>query len=751
MLRLIVGAMFLICFTLKAQYTAFPQLEQLYIKGNYQKCIDEANEELTKQKNNAELMPLVWQLKSYLAIDNLTSHSLKKNALDKAFKIALKLKKKDKEEKLKENIADDIQIVISKQLDAAKILCENNVTKANEIYTKLLQLSALNSIKFKQYKCLKYNNSIGVESMLKNLVVSNYQQYKSKDPLFETLDYAFAELILVYLQIDKNNLAKDVYTKAKEIYPLSNECKQSFFNYTDELTQSLKYNNNDDEIYKAIKQIQLIDSIIPSPIFQNQAHYFYGKLLKKEIEAINNSMPKTLQISNQYFNGNKTDTLAKIILEALSENSLKEDIFNDWINIHQDLKKQLKPIAAIKDINQYLINQKLFDLDFEFIQYCKLKYPNYKTEIALMSTTLNTLISKQINDAKNTNIETIDKYAQLIKSKEVKDKQYQLYFNELNKLLAEKNYSGFSVTCAKALNIFANDAKILALKKQYIIEDYKANILSINQYDGYNSFFEKTENISKCDAGIVNTIGQKIVLQTINYVRRLAGVPDSCSLEPILNQKCQKAALMMTANSDLNHSPPKTWKCYTTEGSDAAGSSNLSLGHAFHDAILGQIEDNGANNFACGHRRWILNPFCVTFGHGSTNSATSLWVFGSGYNKRKINYNKDKPIMWPSADYFPLALIPSRWSFSLASGDFEDAKITVLENGKPIKINIEKLYQGYGLNTVVWYLDKEIIENAIYIVEISNIKRYEGYDYKNNKSINSIHNFKYKVIPIKIE
>jgi hypothetical protein len=50
------------------------------------------------------------------------------------------------------------------------------------------------------------------------------------------------------------------------------------------------------------------------------------------------------------------------------------------------------------------------------------------------------------------------------------------------------------------------------------------------------------------------------------------------------NQKAQKAALM-SVNGQLSHSPPSTWTCYTSDGAQASGSTDLHLGVYSVDAI----------------------------------------------------------------------------------------------------------------------------------------------------------------------
>ena len=95
--------------------------------------------------------------------------------------------------------------------------------------------------------------------------------------------------------------------------------------------------------------------------------------------------------------------------------------------------------------------------------------------------------------------------------------------------------------------------------------------------------------------------------------------------------------------------------------------------------------------------------------------------------------------------------MPARWRFSLNNANFEKVKITVTENGKIIKVNVEKLYQGYGLNTLVWYFNNSAEANKTYTISISNIEVDDGYDSaKNNRKLKTLA-FTYKVMPVKIE
>ncbi|HBW51582.1 MAG TPA: hypothetical protein DEF47_16940 [Herpetosiphon sp.] len=86
-----------------------------------------------------------------------------------------------------------------------------------------------------------------------------------------------------------------------------------------------------------------------------------------------------------------------------------------------------------------------------------------------------------------------------------------------------------------------------------------------------------TGNASTCTPGTTTQAFRDTVLARINYFRRMAGM-GTVTFDPALNAKAQQAALMMSRNRTLNHNPPSNWLCYSAEGSEAAGKSNLAAG-----------------------------------------------------------------------------------------------------------------------------------------------------------------------------
>lgn len=218
-----------------------------------------------------------------------------------------------------------------------------------------------------------------------------------------------------------------------------------------------------------------------------------------------------------------------------------------------------------------------------------------------------------------------------------------------------------------------------------------------------------TGSVTGCNAGTTSDDSQGYTLDVINYDRQLAGL-DPITLDAVLSQKAQAAALVMSANKALSHAVPTNWKCYSKTAATAAASSDLYLGRSGAQAIAGYMTDPGSGNSAVGHRRWILYAPTRTMGTGSTESADStpasnaLYVFGK---MASSGYSNPKWVGWPSKGYFPAQLEPNgRWSLSGQAGKkyvFGHATVSVVDsNGKKLKVTKNTVVRGYGADTLVW-------------------------------------------------
>ncbi|GAB3247401.1 hypothetical protein GCM10027456_18760 [Kineosporia babensis] len=208
-----------------------------------------------------------------------------------------------------------------------------------------------------------------------------------------------------------------------------------------------------------------------------------------------------------------------------------------------------------------------------------------------------------------------------------------------------------------------------------------------------------------CVAGRPSTATQTATLKTVNFFRAM-GQLTPVTFDAKLSAKAQKAALMMDAENSLSHAPPTSWPCYSAEGADAAGHSNLCLSCTGAESVAQYLADPGPNNTEAGHRRWLLYPFVKKMGSGITSGASALWVIPS----RPAKVKSPAWVSWPTPGYFPNELDPGgRWSLSASNDkiDFARAKVTVrIAGGARLKVcQYKPTVHGrpdYGTPALVW-------------------------------------------------
>ncbi|MBL8179016.1 MAG: CAP domain-containing protein, partial [Bryobacterales bacterium] len=226
-----------------------------------------------------------------------------------------------------------------------------------------------------------------------------------------------------------------------------------------------------------------------------------------------------------------------------------------------------------------------------------------------------------------------------------------------------------------------------------------------------------TGAIAGCLPGATSSAWRNSAAARINWFRAMAGVPPVITLNDTYNTKDQQAALMMSANRALNHTPPSGWTCYTADGFDGAGNSNLCLSYNSTPepgCVSQYIEDSGLNNYFVGHRRWVLHPQTQQMGTGDVEQtgsypgsgypyANALWVFdGHTFDARPAVRETGGFVAWPPRGYVPYQKVFPRWSFAYPGANFAGATITM--NGSSTGVVKETLNNdaGYGENTLVW-------------------------------------------------
>jgi len=217
-----------------------------------------------------------------------------------------------------------------------------------------------------------------------------------------------------------------------------------------------------------------------------------------------------------------------------------------------------------------------------------------------------------------------------------------------------------------------------------------------------------TGSVPSCIPGTTNIEHQQAVIARVNYYRALVDLPAVALSNGAEVGQEQAAALMLSANNALSHSPPASWLCYTASGATGAGSSNIALGARGLAAIDLYMDDGGAGNEPVGHRRWVLFPPRTAMATGDVSGgntpprpANALYVFGpSGARPATPN-----GIAWPPAGYVPYQNLPShsnRWSISYPGADFSNAKVTITGPAGPLAVTYEAVANGFGDNTLVF-------------------------------------------------
>ena len=219
-----------------------------------------------------------------------------------------------------------------------------------------------------------------------------------------------------------------------------------------------------------------------------------------------------------------------------------------------------------------------------------------------------------------------------------------------------------------------------------------------------------TGNHAGCNPGTTAAAFRDAVVRRINFFRAMAGVPAGIVLNDTFNAKNQDAALMMSANSALSHTPPSTWTCYTADGAEAAGKSNLALGNAGPEAIAGYMFDHGVGNEPVGHRRWLLYPQTETMGTGDIEAAggnyaaNATWVFDGNFSEPRPT-TRTNFVSWPPPGFIPYPVVYPRWSFSYPGANFASATVTMTSAGTNVPVRLELVATGMGENTLVWVPD----------------------------------------------
>lgn len=206
-------------------------------------------------------------------------------------------------------------------------------------------------------------------------------------------------------------------------------------------------------------------------------------------------------------------------------------------------------------------------------------------------------------------------------------------------------------------------------------------------------------NVGSCDAGDMDDAWRDRVLESVNTHRFLADLPP-VTRDAGRDAIAQDCALMMHANDTLSHTPPPSWSCYTADGADGAGSSNIATAPAMSAMDLYMVDFGNESTF--GHRRWFLSNSLGPIGVGSTNRFSCHYVLGgSGAHDARWT-------AWPPPGPVPFEIMDPITSFDAPSVDeigwtvqsdvvnLDGATVTVTRGGETLPVEAWTLSPWFG-------------------------------------------------------
>ena len=671
------------------------QIPDIYNSGDFDKCLNACNKAIDKKKD----LKVAYLYKAKVYAHRATQTKGCGDCIIRSLNSLITLRYKDIDEVFKKEHSLDFDTIYKVAVQTGLYLLNDNSRTVNTISQNLLKLEKKPMHIYLSGKLAMQNNELFEGTKLYNesakLVHEEFKLYGETDLSHLVI---FSDLADALVEFNDLNSAVEIYNRAMTFFGMAADSLYVKFLYSNAFYGPYSFYNDSiaDIFFQATDQIEEKNRVDISDLrTEIILHY-----LEEESSSVKSIVNKYVCETYKYTQHLTIDFLLQSTLNSIEWelNELKvEAVYN------QDLLDGLLSLGnctgvSIPDLIVRLKN------DEELIDAAKLFSAIESSGLINdKDFELGRQIQGEVVDYLKTNGYSEEYYQAFLVlpgSEDYKEDLLDVAIVEIATLINKGEFSkaGKWLKIEYAQN--PTSKELNELYRTWVTKDFLLN------YKGSNMFGDDmkwTGNSNTCIPGTVDSIVYVKFIQRLNYVRRLAGVPDSCQLDTKWNTICQQTALMMDAENDLDHHPGNTFACYTQEGARGAGVSNLSLGHGGVSALMGQVADYGFGNTSVGHRRWILNPNRRVFGMGTTPNAMALAVFGiseSNYPREEID--SDNPVMWPSANYFPEELMVSRWSFSLSGANFEDASVSL--TGPRGKMNLKQYAQdnGYGLNTLVW-------------------------------------------------
>ena len=205
-----------------------------------------------------------------------------------------------------------------------------------------------------------------------------------------------------------------------------------------------------------------------------------------------------------------------------------------------------------------------------------------------------------------------------------------------------------------------------------------------------SKLYSEVPDLSAFKAGILSQETQQTLLDRLNAIRRLAGLP-AAKLNESASDLAQHAASLMAITGEVTHRPaqPSNVPDSFFLKAKAGARSNMSGGRQLSEAIDVLTNDSGLNNLTTvGHRRWQLSAELGTVGFGYAESNTWYRRYTAVNSRDQSNPVSDYDfIAWPASGYFPadhnFFTTKTPWTVSLnyyryMTPDISKVKVTLI-------------------------------------------------------------------------
>jgi uncharacterized protein YkwD len=241
------------------------------------------------------------------------------------------------------------------------------------------------------------------------------------------------------------------------------------------------------------------------------------------------------------------------------------------------------------------------------------------------------------------------------------------------------------------------------------------------------TLYDTAPNVGSCSEGVLKETERQKVLNYVNAIRANHGLP-AVQYRHVDDRGTAKAALIIAANNALDHHPAPTKSCWSQEGFDASGVSNLAFGSSSSTTAFRSSESfvdlwiRDDNQTTLGHRRWLLSPFLkfVSFGrvdkvasNGSV-SASVIQVMYDEYQTLEAStpdfvafpFHETAARLFDNRVYMSISVLADRTDFRKNSDvSYAAATVTIrTDNGTTVPVTIVTSDNvAYGLaNVLVW-------------------------------------------------